>query len=189
MKLLLLYATTQGQTRKIMRHIADRLVAQGHSVELVPADQAADQAGALEPSRFDAAILAGSIHAGQYQTELLQAAHALSPALNRLPGLFLTVSLTAAGDDPAEQAELDRLARGFLNDTGWQTPQIAQVAGALRFSAYGFFEYWAMLWISRQKNRTLTGKEDIEFTDWPALDTLTDGFITRATGAGQADQG
>lgn len=177
MKVLLLYATTQGQTRKVMRHVADRLIAGGHSVELVPADQ--DEG--LDPARFDAAILAGSIHAGQYQTALIQSAHRHAAALNRLPGLFLTVSLTAAGDDPAERAELDRLARGFLTDTGWQAPQIAQVAGALRFSAYGFFEYWAMLWISRRQNRTLTGREDIEFTDWPALDALVEGFLARIT--------
>ncbi len=204
MKILLLYGTTQGQTRKIMRHIADRLAAQNHSVELVPADQAtglgtdrttdrtsdrtADRTGGLDPTRFDAAILAGSLHAGRYQSELLKVTHAMAPALNRLPGLFLSVSLTAAGDEPAERAELERLARGFLTDTGWDALQIAQVAGALRFSAYGFFEYWAMLWISRQKNRTLTGREDIEFTDWPALDALTDAFITRAAGTEQAGQ-
>ena len=173
MKVLLLYATTQGQTRKIARHIADRLAARQHSVELVPASE--DEG--LDPGRFDAAILAGSIHAGQYQTALLQSAHRHAAGLNRLPGLFVTVSLTAAGDDPAERAELDRLARGFLTDTGWQNPQIAQVAGALRFSAYGFFEYWAMLWISRRKNRTVTGREDIEFTDWAALDALVEGFM------------
>lgn len=186
MNLLLLYATTQGQTRKIMRHIADRLVAQGHTVELVAAQGAAPAAD-LDPARFDAAILAGSIHAGQYQTALLQAAHGLAPALNRIPGLFLTVSLTAAGDDPAERAELDRLARGFLNDSGWRDPQVAQVAGALRFSAYGFFEYWAMRWIARHRGQQVSGKEDVEFTDWPALDALVDSFVTRAETAGRPE--
>jgi menaquinone-dependent protoporphyrinogen oxidase len=182
MKLLLLYATTQGQTRKIMRHIADRLVAQGHAVELLPADQAADQTGALDLSRFDAAILAGSIHAGRYQTELLQAAHAMSPTLNRLPGLFLSVSLTAAGNDADERAELDRLAQGFLTDTGWMAPTVLQVAGALKFSDYSFFVYWAMRWIARSRGIDASPGADLEFTDWPALDAAVDGFLARASG-------
>lgn len=187
MRFLLLFASTQGQTARIMAHVADRLRLRGHDVTLLQAQELATkkpaETGPAETGLegFDAVILAGSVHAGRYQTELLQAAHGLvhgaAPGLNALPGLFLSVSLTAAGDDPAEHAELDRLAQGFLSDTGWKGARIAQVAGALRFSAYGFFEYWAMRWIARQRGRPVTGKEDIELTDWQALDATLEGFL------------
>lgn len=176
MKFLLLYATTEGQTRKVFRHIADRLVAAGHSVELL------DAAGAegLDAARFDAAILGASLHAGRYQTDLLAAAHAQAAALSARPGLFVSISLTAAAEDPDERAELDRLAAGFLSDAGWQGAQVLQVAGALRFSAYGFFEYWAMRWIARHRGVTVQGRETIELTDWAALDAAVDAFAARA---------
>jgi menaquinone-dependent protoporphyrinogen oxidase len=170
MKLLLLYASTQGQTRKIMRHIADRLEGEGNVVLLVEAgsDPEPDVAG------VDACILAASLHAGRYQTALVATAKQHAQALSARPRMFLSVSLTAAGNDPEDWAELDRLAQRFLAETGWVGPRVAHVAGALRFSEYGFFEYWAMLWISRRKNREVSGKEDVEFTDWGALDALLD---------------
>ena len=182
MHILLLFASTQGQTARIMDHVARRFRLRGHDVTLL---QAADPAVATLAetglAQFDAAILAGSIHAGRYQTELLQAAHGLAGSapdgLNDLPGLFLSVSLTAAGDDPAEHVELDRLAQGFLTDTGWLGARIAHVAGALKFSSYGFFEYWAMRWIARQRDLQITGKEDVELTDWQSLGATIEGFL------------
>jgi menaquinone-dependent protoporphyrinogen oxidase len=180
MKFLLLYATTEGQTRKVFRHLADRLVGAGHSVELL---DGADAEG-LDPTRFDAAILGGSLHAGRYQPALLAAAHGQAAALSALPGLFVSVSLTAAADDPGERAELDRLAAGFLSDAGWQGAQVLHVAGALRFGAYGFFEYWAMRWIARHRGMAVEGRETIELTDWAALDSAVDAFAVRVAAGG-----
>jgi menaquinone-dependent protoporphyrinogen oxidase len=170
MKALLLYATSQGQTRRIMHHLAARLESQGNEVALVEARAGTE----LEIADFDACILAASVHAGRYQPALVATAKQHAQALSARPGLFLSVSLTAAGNDPEDWTELDRLAQGFLAETGWVGPRVAHVAGALRFSEYGFFEYWAMLWISRRKNREVSGKEDVEFTDWGALDALLD---------------
>lgn len=175
MKILMLYATSQGQTRKIMRHLAERFAKAGHSVELLPA---AEDEG-LDPLRFDAAILAGSIHAGRYQPALIDAARRHAPALSQRPGLFVSVSLTAAGDDPDDRKELARLVDAFMAETGWQGAESAHVPGAIRFTEYNFFEYWAMLWISRYKGADFTGKEDIEFTDWAALDALADAWLER----------
>jgi len=176
LRFLVLFATTQGQTRKIAQHVADHLTARGQAVTLVQAqaDRAPDLTG------IDAAILAGSVHAGRYQTELVQTARTLAPGLSARPGLFLSVSLTAAGDDPGERAELDRLAQGFLADTGWQGAKIAQIAGALRFSDYGFFEYWGMRWIARQRGLKAEGRTDLELTDWQGLKALLEGFMAGA---------
>lgn len=175
MKVLMLYATSQGQTQKIMRHLADRMTGAGHSVELLPAAEAEG----LDPLRFDAAILAGSIHAGKYQTAIVDAAKRHAVALSQRPGLFVSVSLTAAGDDPKDRQELARLVDDFMAKTGWRGAEVAHIPGAIRFTEYNFFEYWAMLWISRYKGAEFSGKDDIEFTDWRALNTLADDWIRR----------
>ena len=62
MYLLIAYATTDGQTRKIARFAADRLASLGHAVELLNVEDAEG----LDLARFDGAILAGSLHAGGY---------------------------------------------------------------------------------------------------------------------------
>ena len=166
MKLLMLYATTDGQTRRIARHVADRLADLGHGVELI----AAAEAGDLDPGRFDRVILAGSLHAGGYQPVLADWAAARAPALNARPGLFLAVSLSAAGDDPEDWAGLNACLAAFLARTGWTPGRVLHVAGAFRFSAYGFFRSWAMTRIAAAKDPSVHPDADREYTDWARLD-------------------
>ena len=178
MRFFLLYATSQGQTTRIVDHVADRLRKRGHEALICKAQDLGTDTGIDTASHgCDAAILAGSVHAGRYQDELARAARHKSESLNGVPGLFLSVSLTAAGDDPAEHVELDRLANEFLTETGWNNARIVQVAGALRFLNDDFFEYWAKRWIARQHDRRVSGRSDIELTDWHALDAEIEGFI------------
>ncbi|MBY0350934.1 flavodoxin domain-containing protein, partial [Tabrizicola sp.] len=102
MYLLITYATTDGQTRKIARFVADRLVGQGQSVELLNVEDA----GGIDLGRFDAAVLAGSLHVGGYQKALERYVSAARVELSTLPTLFLAVSLSAAGNDPDDWAGL-----------------------------------------------------------------------------------
>jgi menaquinone-dependent protoporphyrinogen oxidase len=173
MNVLIVHATTEGQTGKIARHVAEHLRQRGHAVELL----AASAAEGLDPSRFDAAVLAGSVHVGQYQEELRRYARTAARALNDMKTLFVSVSLTAAGDDADERRELEACVRRLVEETGWQPGRVEHVAGALRFSQYGFFQYWAMRWIARQRGEKPSGREDVEFTDWAALEAMLDDWI------------
>ncbi|MBB97202.1 MAG: protoporphyrinogen oxidase [Rhodobacteraceae bacterium] len=165
MRILITYSTTEGQTRKVSRFCADQLVSQGHSVELLAASDADD----VELALFDAVILAGSVHVGHVQDVLARVAETHAPALNGKPGLFLVVSLAAAGNEPADREDLDRIAREFTRATGWTPGRIEHIAGAFRFSEYDFFRSMAMRWIAWQRGETIDTQTDREYTDWPAL--------------------
>jgi len=172
-KVLIAYATTDGQTRKIARFAADRLADAGHAVELL---DVAD-AGGLVLARFDRAILAGSLHIGGYQKALTAFASENRAALAALPTLFLAVSLSAAGQDADDWAGLRKCLDGFLAETGWTPGQIAHVAGAFRFSGYDFFRAWAMRRIADAKGETVETGKDKEYTDWAALGRLLDDWL------------
>jgi menaquinone-dependent protoporphyrinogen oxidase len=165
MKILIVYATTEGQTRKVARFVFDRLVAAGHAAALVPAAEA----GGIDPAGFDAAVVGGSVHAGHFQKELVTWAQAAAPALGRVPSLFLPVSLTAAGDEAEDWAGLRACVDRFVDETGWTPGRVEHVAGAFRFSEYDFFKSWAMRWIASRKDESVRGDEDKEYTDWDAL--------------------
>lgn len=173
MKILVLYATTDGQTRKIARHVADGLADKGHGVELL---EARDGEG-LELARFDRAILAGSLHAGGYQAALASFARSHAAALNDMPTLFLAVSLSAAGDDAEDWAGLRKCLDEFHSETGWTPTRSAHVAGAFRFSEYGFFRAWVMKRIAAQKDASVDPHQDREYTDWAALDAEVAGWL------------
>jgi menaquinone-dependent protoporphyrinogen oxidase len=172
-KLLVSYATTEGQTRKVARFVADRLAGAGHAVELLPAGEAEG----LDPGRFDRAILAGSIHGGRFQKELEAFATAEAAALGQMPTLFLAVSLSAAGEDPEDWQGLHRIVADFQTRTGWTPDRVEHVAGAFRFGEYDFFRAWAMRWIAREKGQTVDPRGDTEYTDWAALGAAVDAWL------------
>lgn len=171
MTVLIAYATTEGQTRKIARFCADCLIAQGHSVELLPLADAADDDG-FDLKRFDSAILAGSVHGGRLQPQLARFAARYAPELNVRKTLFVMVSLAAAGNDPDEHAHLAQIATDFADSAGWTPDHIAHVAGAFRFTQYDFFKALAMRWIAHSKGEVVDRHSDKEYTDWPALAAL-----------------
>lgn len=170
MKILIVYASTEGQTRKICSHALDYLTKAGHSAALVPAEGGMD----ISPGSFDAAILAASVHARKYQPALIAYSTEHAATLNTRPTIFLSVSLAAAGDDPEEHADLDRIAAEFASGTGWTPSRIEHVAGAFRFAEYDFLKYWAMRWIEHEKDPGTPPGTDREYTDWAKLDAVLD---------------
>jgi menaquinone-dependent protoporphyrinogen oxidase len=173
MYLLIAYATTDGQTRKIARFAADRLTARGHSVELMNVEDAEG----LDLSRFDGALLAGSLHVGGYQKALADFVTEASDQLALMPTLFLAVSLSAAGNDPEDWAGLRKCLAGFETDTGWTPGRVEHVAGAFRFTEYDFFRAWAMRRIADQKGEAVEAGTNKEYTDWAALGAALDAWV------------
>ena len=172
MRILICYASTEGQTRKICRFCAEQLIARGDSVEMLPAEEA----GEIDMAMFDGAILAGSVHVGRLQAGLAKFATAHAGGLSGMPTLLLVVSLAIAGNDPRDRAELDRIAADFAQKAGWTPGQVAHVAGAFRFTEYDFFRSLAMRWIARSTGERVDPHKDTEYTDWAALADLVRGW-------------
>ncbi len=168
MNILIVFATTEGQTEKIAGFAATRLSDAGHRVKTAEASQAPD------PDGVDACILAGSVHAGAYQPALVDYARRNQQTLDTRRTLFVSVSLSAAGGDAEDWDGLRACVDRFVTETGWQPGRIEHVAGAFRFARYDFFRYWAMRWIASQKDRQAKRGQDMEYTDWAALQAALD---------------
>lgn len=173
MEIVIAYASTEGQTRKIARFCANHLLDRGHLVEILSAADAKD----LNLDRFDAALIAGSVHAGKYQKPLRKLAKRQAEALGAMKSAFMSVSLAAAGDDPDDWNGLKTCVARFAEATGWTPAEVFHVAGAFRFSEYDFFKSWAMRWIAAQKNQDVDPHEDTEYTDWAALRETLDNWL------------
>jgi menaquinone-dependent protoporphyrinogen oxidase len=176
MKILILYGTTEGQTRKIAEFVAKQLKGYGDAVTLV---DATGDMSEIDVRDFDAAILAASIHAGQYQASVTHFARAHHAWLNRIPTAFVSVSLSAAGTDPEDLKGIADCADRFKNETGWTTPEVHQVAGAFRFTEYDFFKRWVLRLIAWEKKVEIKPGKDVELTNWEALAVTVDGLRAR----------
>lgn len=170
MRILIAYATTEGQTGKIARFAMTHLSDAGHTVELIDLANATD----VELSRYDGAVLMASVHAGAYQPALLDFATTHAAQLAKLPHVFCSVSLSAAGDDPEDWAGLTECITRLSQQSGWTPAKVEHIAGAFRFSEYNWFKTWAMRWIASQKGEPAIPGKDIEYTDWSALGKILD---------------
>ncbi len=171
---LLVYGTTEGQTRKIARFVAHRLLQSSQKVLTADAREAAF---IPEPRDFDAVIIAASLHAGHYQRPIIDFVRGNRAAISGKPNAFLSVSLSAAGSDPRDAADLGRCVADFVRDTGWVPERVHHVAGALLYSTYGLFTRWVMKRIAARRGGPTDTRRDHELTDWDDLAKFIDAFI------------
>lgn len=177
MRFLIVYATTEGQTRKIVEFIAARLTASGDAVRLV--DAAAVPAD-LDPRAYDRAILAASVHASRYQTAFEAFARSHAAALSAMPTSFISVSLAASGHDARDWKGLEACVTDLQRRTGWLASSVHHVAGAFRYTRYNFVTRWVMRYIAWRKGGPTDMSRDHEMTDWKAVEALATALRARA---------
>jgi len=175
MKILIVYATSEGHTRKIAGHLSDLFQARDHEVTL---NDSASSLGDLDLISFDAILLAGSVHNTTHQDSLVNFALAQRKKLGELPSALVSVSLSAAmkdGDKDA-RAYVDR----FIEETGWRPDETHLAAGAIRYSEYDYFRQQIIKSIMSERGVDTDPEADHVFTDWRALDRFASAFIERA---------
>jgi menaquinone-dependent protoporphyrinogen oxidase len=171
MRILILYGTSEGQTRKIAQRLAERLVALGQVVSPIDVDHCPP---ALAADDFDATIIAARVHAGRYPRRILSFISANQLALKRRPSAFLSVSMSAALHVPGDKKRLDRYVSDFIGRTGWTPARIYHVAGARLYTRHNVVGRWLLGIVDRHRYDT---NQDHEFTDWPAVDRLAEAFL------------
>ena len=177
MSILIVYGTTEGQTRKIATFIKERLRARGEEVALI--DSTKDSKD-VEVEDFDAVIAAGSVHNGRHQASLFQFVRDNVEALATKPTAFISVSLSMASEDKEDRLDATECADRFLEATEWQPTVTHLVAGALRYTQYDFFKCWILKMIASAKDASTDTSKDHEFTDWKDLEAFTDAFADQA---------
>jgi menaquinone-dependent protoporphyrinogen oxidase len=185
-RVLIVYGTTEGQTRKVAERIGAVTAARSHSVQVV---DSATLSAPLAIGEHDALLVGASLHQGRYQTAVERFVRDNVALLNKMPSGFFSVSLVAASPDAEHRKEADKLIERFLADTGWRPGRTASFAGALRYSKYGFFKRFLMrLTAWREGGQTDTSR-DHEYTDWNVVDTFAQSFLrefVEPTGIGAA---
>lgn len=171
---LVVYGTTEGQTRRIAEFIADALKLRGVKVELV--DSATEGAAQVQPVH-SAVIACGSLHQHRLQTSLLRFIRDNRDWLTGLPAALVVVSLAALLDDESSRDELRECVQAFCSEVGWTPAVIQHVAGALRYSEHDYFKRLIMRLIARQRGGDTDASSDHEYTDWDAVTDFVERFL------------
>lgn len=161
MKLMIVYGSTEGQTRKICEFLRNESEKAGHIPALFDTTVTPPA-----PDEFDAALIAASMHGGKYQVPVRDYVQTHHTTLNKMKTGFISVSLTAATDEPESWKELKQHTEELLLETGLEPGFIEQVAGALRYTQYDFFKRFIMRMISKRSGGDTDTSQDFEYTDW-----------------------
>jgi len=168
-RVLIVHASREGQTLRIAERLADTLRETGHEVRLARSDPFPGIGG------HDGVIVAASVHLGRHPRHLERAIRAHRTVLEHMPTAFLSVCLMAAGEDPLQRTEADGYLQTFLQRTGWRPDLAGTVAGAVRFSRYGFLKNRYMRAMTRGEGLG-DGASDHEFTDWNDVRRFAEAF-------------
>ncbi len=172
MRILILYGTSEGQTRKIARFMQEVLQKKGH--ETVIADSSMDPP---TPANFNAIMIGSSVHMHKYHNDVKQYVIENLNTLNQMPGAFFSVSMAAASDIEAEHREVHRIAMEFLAKTGWTPHEVIQMAGALKYTQYDYFKRLIMRMIAKKQGEDTDTSSDYEYTDWKAVKKFASRFV------------
>ena len=175
MKFLIVYGTTEGQTRKISERIVEDIRERRHHAEL---HNSTSLPASLDISAYDAIIIAASVHQHRYQSSLVHFVKEHQEQLQAKPTAFLSVSLASVLEESEQEAQ--EYVDQFVTETGWQPTQTELVAGALVYTQYDFFKRQIMKLIVWRGGGPTNANQDYEFTDWDALSRFVESFVGTA---------
>ncbi len=175
---LVVYATRDGQTRKIAERIANVLRVRRHVVELLDAARAPRD---VDLSRFQAVFIGSSVHAGGYLRPVVRFVQSHRAQLERLPTLFFSVGLAILSKINDGRAQTMRLVDRLVAETGWRPRRIELVAGALPYTRYNFLIRFMMRRIVKTEGGDTDTSRDYEYTDWAAVHRFAAEFVDVVT--------
>ncbi len=169
-RILVSYATGEGQTAAVADRIGTTLEDRGHAVTVH--DIVRD--GEVALARFDAVLVGASIHVGRHQSSVTSFLETHRDALAERPTGFFQISLSSATAEGRAQAAtyVDTL----LEETGWNPDRIGLFGGALRYSKYGFVKRLMMKRIAKRQLPEIDHSHDVELTDWAEVEAFADDF-------------
>lgn len=179
MRILIIYGTVEGQTRKIARVMTEELQAAGHAVTCC---NAVEEPPA--PAGFDLVLLGGPIHAGHYPAALRHYAMEHRLLLNALPSAFFSVCLHIVSGTAEAEREARAIAEDFVASCEWSPRRIELIAGALKYTQYDLFKRFMMKQIVKSRGGSTDTSHDHEYTDWAQVKR----FCTEMVGVAEAER-
>lgn len=179
LRLLIVYGSTEGQTRRIAERMTTIAREAGHEVTALDSTALP---GRLDLQEFDAVLVGASVHQGRHQEAVVAFAKQYRAVLAQKPSAFFSVSLEAAVAGEEHRDEANKYVREFVEETGWEPGMTTAVAGALRFTEYDFLKRLMMKLISRREGLATRTSQDVEYTDWEGVRRFVSDFLRWAEG-------
>jgi len=176
-RILMVYGTTEGHTRKIAGAIFDELESLGHTIDVY---EAGDLPEHIRPENYDAVMAGGSVHGSHFSKELRNWISLNAKALSDKPGAFFSVCLGVlqTSNSAIQEAEKN-IVEHFFQETEWYPKTWTIFAGALLYTQYGWFKRQVMRVIASRAGGDTDTSRDYEYTNWEAVRFFAQDFSSK----------
>jgi menaquinone-dependent protoporphyrinogen oxidase len=174
MKLLFLYSTREGQTKKILQHIAASFATQ--DVDFVDIHQCDE----ISFDGYKKVLIGASVRYGKLNPLLYRFVERYHQELAAVKAGFICVNLTARKESEGKDtAEGSVYVQTFLKKSRWQPDLIGVFAGALRYPQYRFLDKMMIKLIMTMTNGETDTSKEVEYTNWNKVDQFAEVFRNR----------
>ena len=160
MKSLIIYSSTDGQTKKICEAIRENFNNK-ESVEILPIEDAFN----LNIKNYDQIILGASIRYGNYKTNLFKFIKNNIGILDKKKNAFFSVNVVARKSEKNTPGTNPYIKK-FLKKTNWRPKKIEVFAGKVDYPNYNFFNKLVIRFIMFITKGPTDISQSYEFTDW-----------------------
>lgn len=172
---LVLYATSEGQTARIAAEIVNTLRDLGvgatrKDLETWP--------GIYESAEFDAIIVGASVHFHQYPKEILSWIERNLEMLNNKPSAFYSVSMTGLQESEGGRERMDDYLTKLFAETEWHPNLTGSFAGAMRYSELSGVRQRVGQFVSWRTGGDTDTSHDNEYTDWDRVRAFSAEFAS-----------
>ena len=166
-KILILYASTDGHTRKICNRLQQVIEQQGHQVTSVSIDNESQ----VDLQAFNKIVIGASIRYGKHNPKITDFINRNKQLLDSKPNAFFSVNIVARKPEK-NQPDTNPYLRKFLKKIAWRPKELAVFAGKLEYPKYSFFDRTMIRLIMFITKGPTDPKAVIEFTDWQQVESF-----------------
>ena len=163
-KILIVYSTTDGQTKKICEKII-KTGKKKQSIDILSIDDVGD----LSIGEYRKIIIGASIRYGKHNPLIYEFIKSNKAELEKRFTAFFTVNVVARKKEK-NQPETNPYMKKFIELSGWQPDKLAVFAGRIDYPSYRFFDRLIIRFIMLITKGPTDTSQTYEFTDWTKVE-------------------
>ena len=164
-RVLILYASSHGQTLSITNVLVRELRSRGFEVT---ARSALGRVQLPPPDGFDVIVFGSRVHFGYHASAIIGYLHQYARVLRTMPTVFFSVSMAVANGPADPSGYLDAM----IARLGWRPNVTADLAGGLPYRKFNWILRFVMKQISKSAGHTTDTSRNHEFTNWNQVRAL-----------------
>ena len=170
MNSLIIYSTTDGQTKKICETIKDSSINK-NSYEILSLEEAFNK----KIDTYDQIIIGASIRYGKHSPKVYKFIDENKVILDKKKNAFFSVNVVARKSDK-NTPETNPYIKKFLKKTNWKPKKIGVFAGKIDYPKLGFVNKNVIRLIMFITNGPTNVNNVYEFTDWQSVKKFVNEF-------------